>query len=139
MRIISRSLLVFYSRTTGTVIPIMLFLLLITDPLNNPYSFTDGRHRYRSDRSLRLSVSRRDGDGRAGRVVGRARRRRGRRRRARQQSLQVSTVSREHALMRHKLMLAFVTNPHHCVGWRERVLQTWIAGAGSTGAEPRSV
>lgn len=88
---------------------------------------------------MRLSVGRRDSDSRAGGIKGRTRRRR-RRRRARQQGLEVSAVSREHALVRDELVLALVTNSHDRVGWRKRVLKAGVAGgAAGTAAEPRSV
>lgn len=98
--------------------------------------FTNGRDRHGGDRSLRLAVGRGDSDSRAGGVEGRARRRR-RRRRARQQGLEVSTVSRQHALVRHELVLALVTDPHDRVGWRKRVLEAGVAAGPA--AEPRSV
>lgn len=112
------------------------------DKLGSLSIFTNGRDRHGGDRSLGLSVGRRDGDGRARGVEGRTRRRRRRRRRrrARQQGLEVSAVGREHALVRDELVLALVTDSHHRVGRREGVLETGIAGAGcGTAAEPRSV
>jgi len=48
-------------------------------------------------------------------------------------------VSGEHALVRDELVLTLVTNPHHCVRWREGILQTGVAGVCGAAAEPRSV
>lgn len=41
--------------------------------------------------------------------------------------------------MRDKLVLALVTDSHHRVGRRERVLKTGVAGTSGTATEPRSV